>query len=140
LGSPAQASAPAGRPVGAFFLVDHEGQRPGFTHTWKKLGVVGQGGNDPGKAFDLLVAQPVLLGRKHRFLFQQAPVRTHAVVQPHADELAVILDGRVQAVAAHVHFRLLRQLEIGHRGQRAVSLALVDAREARAHGGGQDEG
>ena len=34
-------------------------------------------------------------------------------------------------MAAHVDFGILRQLEVGHRRQRAVGLALMHARQAR---------
>ena len=35
-----------------------------------------------------------------------------AVVQPHADEAALVADRRIEAVAAHVDLGLLRQLEV----------------------------
>ena len=42
-------------------------------------------------------------------------------------------------MAAHVYFRILRQLEVAHRGQRAVRLAPVHALGAHAHFRGQGE-
>ena len=64
----------------------------------------------------------------------------HAVVEPHADEAAIVADRAVEAVAAHVDLGRLRQLEIGERRQAAVGLALVHAGEPGAHLGGEREG
>ncbi len=58
--------------------------------------------------------------------FENPAVRAGPVVQPHADELHVFTDRRIEPVATHMDFRVRGQLQIGKRGQRAIGLALVD--------------
>ena len=63
---------------------------------------------------------------------KDAAMLAGAVIQPHPDEAHVIADRAVEPVAAHVDFRIGRQLEI-HRRERAVGIAGVDAGKLAAH-------
>ncbi len=85
-------------------------------HRWRSEG------DHAGDRCDLLVAEMVLLGHPHGLGLQDAAMLAGAVIQPHPDEAHVVADRAVEPVAAHVDFRIGRQLEI-HRRQRAVGIA-----------------
>ena len=90
--------------------------------------------NDAGQHRDRLMRlQAVADSGLDRLCVEHAAVRPRSVVQPHADEFHVLADRAVESVAAHVDFRISRQLHVGKRGERPVGLALVHGGEALAH-------
>src|SRR3954470_11243048 len=128
VGEPGPAEGAGGAAGRGGLVVDHEGERPGLGEAGEELGVVGQAGDDPRQKLDLLVSEAVLHGHAHGLGLEYAAMLAGTIVEPHADEAAIVADRAVEPVPTHVDLGLLRQLEIGHRLERAVGLAAVDCR------------
>ena len=123
--------ATGGAAGGRRLVVDLEGQAPALGHAGEELRVIGQrdGGLQVG---DAAVAHVVQAQGDHGLGLEHPLAAELAAVEDHARELQVVAYGAVQAAAAHLELRLLRDLE-GEGRERAVRPAQVGACEARAH-------